>query len=88
MIFSASEPGICELGGGRAPPRNADCLYLVGADSEKLKGGNFIIYQGHHGDIGARSADVILPATAYSEKNGTYISIYHRARQTKAVVQS
>jgi NADH-quinone oxidoreductase subunit G len=109
LHINASTPGACEVGGigdigyvenirgypdgpdGLDAPSN--CLYLIGADSDK----SFVstenlrtpmcIYQGHHGDIGAKRATVILPSTAYSEKNGTYISLYHRIQQTKAAVQ-
>lgn len=34
----------------------------------------FVVYQGTHGDEGAYYADVILPAAAYTEKTGTYVS--------------
>jgi NADH dehydrogenase (ubiquinone) Fe-S protein 1 len=84
----ASTPGACELGGiSSNAPLDADCLYLIGADSECIAPATQTIYQGHHGDIGAKRATVILPSTAYSEKNGTYISLYHSIQQTKAAVQ-
>lgn len=89
MLHSnASTPGACEIGGispGGLP--GADCLYLIGADSESIQSAPQTIYQGHHGDIGAKRATVILPSTAFSEKNGTYISLYHSIQQTKAAVQ-
>ena len=48
-----------------------DVVYNLGADefdTRELKGA-FVIYQGHHGDAGARHADVILPGAAYTEQN-------------------
>ncbi|MBL41562.1 MAG: NADH-quinone oxidoreductase subunit G [Rhodospirillaceae bacterium] len=56
---------------------NLDIVYLLGADEfsvDKLTN-SFVIYQGHHGDIGARNADVILPGAAYTEKNATYVNL-------------
>lgn len=86
LHLDASTPAACELGGIRAS-HDADCFYLIGADSDKVPEGCWTIYQGHHGDAGARRATIILPSTAYSEKNGTYISLYHSIQQTKAAVQ-
>lgn len=89
MHVDASTPAACELGGLEfcAPRTQPQCLYLIGADSARVPEGCPTIYQGHHGDIGARRATIILPSTAYSEKNGTYISLYHSIQQTKAAVQ-
>ena len=62
-------------------------LYLLGADDINVKrdGKTFIIYQGHHGDISANKADVILPGAAYTEKNVTYVNIEGRPQLTKSV---
>lgn len=51
-------------------------LFLLGADGgvvdkEKLPKDCFIVYQGHHGDVGAQQAHAILPGAAYTEKQGT-----------------
>lgn len=73
--------------GLRESSRSNKCLYLLGADSVVRTPAAFTIYQGHHGDIGAKSADVILPSTAYTEKNGTYTNVFHRVQHTKAVIQ-
>ncbi len=60
-------------------------LYLLGVDGEicstKTKSA-FKIYQGHHGDVGAHNADVILPGAAYTEKNATYVNIEGRVQRT------
>ena len=29
---------------------------------------NTVVYQGHHGDVGAHCADVILPGAAYTKR--------------------
>uniref|UniRef100_A0A8C0VUT0 NADH-ubiquinone oxidoreductase 75 kDa subunit, mitochondrial n=1 Tax=Cyanistes caeruleus TaxID=156563 RepID=A0A8C0VUT0_CYACU len=66
-------------------------LYLLGADSgcitrQDLSKECFIIYQGHHGDVGAPMADIILPGAAYTEKAATYVNTEGRAQQTRVAV--
>jgi NADH-quinone oxidoreductase subunit G len=63
-------------------------VYLLAADEidvEKL-GSAFVIYQGHHGDAGARRADVVLPGAAYTEKDGTYVNTEGRVQQARRAV--
>src|SRR5690606_7242525 len=57
-------------------------LLSLGADSvdygafpDALK-----VYIGHHGDEGAHAADIILPASAYTEKAGTYVNTEGRVQ--------
>ncbi|HEY5208871.1 MAG TPA: NADH-quinone oxidoreductase subunit NuoG [Stellaceae bacterium] len=59
-----------------------DLLYLLGADEIDTGrlGKAFVIYQGHHGDAGARRADVILPGAAYTEKDATYVNTEGRVQ--------
>lgn len=62
-------------------------VYLLGADEHtEVPKDAFVIYQGHHGDVGAPLADVILPGAAYTEKSSTYINSEGRAQQTRAAV--
>ncbi|KAF2987459.1 hypothetical protein EK904_002499 [Melospiza melodia maxima] len=66
-------------------------LYLLGADAgaitrQDLPEYCFIIYQGHHGDVGAPMADIILPGAAYTEKAATYVNTEGRAQQTRVAV--
>ncbi|KAG9286575.1 hypothetical protein G9A89_005343 [Geosiphon pyriformis] len=64
-------------------------IYLLGADEinpEDIPKDTFVVYQGHHGDIGANYADVILPGAAYTEKNVTYVNTEGRAQTTRAAV--
>ncbi len=53
-----------------------EAVWLLGADEiDVTKLGNaFVVYQGHHGDVGAHRADVILPGAAYTEKTGIYVN--------------
>ncbi|MBT4880087.1 MAG: NADH-quinone oxidoreductase subunit G [Alphaproteobacteria bacterium] len=61
-------------------------LYLLGADEMPLeslpKKRRFIVYQGHHGDKGAMVADVILPGSAYTEKDATFVNTEGRVQRT------
>jgi len=66
-------------------------LYLLGVDNEGLTRADlpsdaFVIYQGHHGDIGANIADVILPGAAYTEKLATFVNMEGRAQETKRAI--
>ncbi|MGF1619417.1 MAG: NADH-quinone oxidoreductase subunit NuoG [Rhodomicrobiaceae bacterium] len=59
-----------------------EVLYLLGADEFDMSqtGDAFVIYQGSHGDRGARFADVILPGATFTEKNGTYVNTEGRVQ--------
>ena len=59
-------------------------VYLLGVDEIDLSSlkSTFVIYQGHHGDRGADSADVILPGAAYTEKSGTYVNTEGRIQRS------
>ncbi|XP_077368381.1 NADH-ubiquinone oxidoreductase 75 kDa subunit, mitochondrial [Festucalex cinctus] len=70
------------------PPK---VLFLLGADGGSitradLPKDSIIIYQGHHGDVGATTADIILPGAAYTEKNATYVNTEGRSQQTRVAV--
>ena len=49
----------------------------------KRKDGQFVVFIGTHGEAGAREADVILPAAAYTEKHATFVNTEGRAQQTR-----
>ena len=61
-----------------------DLIYLLGVDQIDVKKltNSFIIYQGHHGDFGAQYSDVVLPGSAYSEKNATYVNTEGKVQTT------
>lgn len=68
-------------------------LFLLGADENKITRQSLpsdctVIYVGHHGDVGASIADIILPAAAYTEKQATYLNTEGRTQQTLASVSS
>ena len=72
MLGYAQAGGVADIVTGKTQ----SCARALGADEvdftqfeDALK-----VYIGHHGDKGAHAADIILPAAAYSEKNGTYVN--------------
>ena len=59
-----------------------EVVLLLGADevaADRFKGA-YKVYIGHHGDKGARMADLILPGAAYAEKHGTYVNTEGRVQ--------
>ena len=48
--------------------------------------GSMIVYIGHHGDKGAHAADVILPGSAFTEKDGTYVNTEGRVQFAEKAV--
>lgn len=90
---AASRAGAYEVGFTTPSPAVAQTVpkivWLLGADeidSSDIPTGAFVIYQGHHGDRGAKFADIILPGAAYTEKNGTYVNTEGRVQMTRAAV--
>uniref|UniRef100_A0A2P2JI87 NADH dehydrogenase n=1 Tax=Rhizophora mucronata TaxID=61149 RepID=A0A2P2JI87_RHIMU len=68
---------------------SAKFVYLMGADDvnlDKVPSDAFVVYQGHHGDHGVYRANVIFPAAAFSEKEGTYENTEGCAQQTLPAV--
>ncbi len=74
-IGFTSDGGMAAL--SAAPPK---VLFNLGVDEVEVAGG-FTVYIGHHGDRGARTADVILPAAAYTEKSGTWVNLEGRVQR-------
>jgi len=78
---------------------DTDFVFLLGADEKKnyvqvLNQGKkdfqtdnkpFVLYQGHHGDLGAKQADLILPSTSYVEKKGTYVNTEGLVQRTDTI---
>lgn len=92
LLLNAAQAAALDLG---LVPESQNCiesakfLYLMGADDvslEKLPSDAFVVYQGHHGDQGVYRANVILPASAFTEKEGTYENTEGCAQQTLPAV--
>lgn len=86
----ASRVAARELGyRGLANPVPPKFMYLLNADdiaADKIPQDAFVVYQGHHGDVGAQFADVCLPGLAYTEKSTTYVNTEGRTQLTRAAV--
>ncbi|CAM9019015.1 unnamed protein product [Wickerhamomyces anomalus] len=87
----ASRAGALEIGFHNSSKEAASTkpkfIYLLGADEVKnrdIPRDAFVVYQGHHGDLGASFADVILPGSAYTEKTATYVNTEGRVQSTRA----
>ena len=64
-------------------------VYLLNADEmdpKSIPRDAFVVYQGHHGDLGASLADVCLPGAAYTEKSVTWVNTEGRAQMGRAAV--
>ncbi|MFO1256314.1 MAG: NADH-quinone oxidoreductase subunit NuoG [Sphingomonadaceae bacterium] len=83
MLGYAQKGGIADL--VAAKPK---MLISLGADEVDYTkfADSTIVYIGHHGDAGAHAADVILPAAAFSEKPGTYVSTEGRVQRADKAV--
>lgn len=66
-----------------------DTVVLLGADEADLSnlGEATVVYIGHHGDKGAGRADIVLPCSAYTEMNATYVNTEGCVQRTKRAVQ-
>jgi NADH-quinone oxidoreductase subunit G len=78
MLGFAQKGGIADL-----EKANPELVLLLGADEVQSTrfAGAFKVYVGHHGDAGARQADLVLPGAAYSEKHGTYVNMEGRVQR-------
>jgi NADH-quinone oxidoreductase subunit G len=79
LILGYAQPG----GIADVEAANPELVLLLGADevaADRFKGA-FKVYIGHHGDNGARQADLVLPGAAYAEKHGTYVNTEGRVQR-------
>ncbi|WP_164114769.1 NADH-quinone oxidoreductase subunit NuoG [Sphingorhabdus sp. Alg239-R122] len=83
MLGYAQEGGLADIVASKPA-----LLFALGADEVDYNQfeGSFKVYIGHHGDAGAHAADVILPAAAYPEKNGTYVNLEGRVQFSNKAV--
>ncbi len=83
MLGIAQEGGMADL--AKAAPK---VLLSLGADEMDYEpfADSLKVYIGHHGDVGAHAADVILPAASYAEKDGTYVNTEGRVQFAEKAV--
>ena len=84
LILGYAQPGgIADL-----EAANPEVVLMLGADemaADRFKGA-YKIYIGHHGDAGAKQADLVLPGAAYAEKHGTYVNTEGRVQWSERAV--
>nr|WP_294846357.1 NADH-quinone oxidoreductase subunit NuoG [uncultured Sphingomonas sp.] len=78
MLGYAQKGGLKDI--QKAKP---ELVILLGADevAEDAFPDAYKVYIGHHGDRGAKTADLVLPGAAYSEKHGTWVNIEGRVQR-------
>lgn len=83
MLGFAQEGGMADL--AYKVPK---VLLSLGADEMDYEpfADSLKVYIGHHGDKGAHSADIILPAASYAEKDGTYVNTEGRVQFAEKAV--
>jgi len=81
LILGYAQPGGIADVEAAAP----QVVLLLGADEVDPArfAGSFKIYVGHHGDNGARQADLVLPGAAYAEKHGTWVNTEGRVQRSE-----
>ncbi|KJA23758.1 hypothetical protein HYPSUDRAFT_137345 [Hypholoma sublateritium FD-334 SS-4] len=90
----ASRPAAYDVGfvpSQRASTTKPKFVYLLNADEldpASIPQDAFVVYHGHHGDLGAQLADVCLPATAYTEKATTWVNTEGRTQMGRAAVSA
>jgi len=84
LVLGYAQPGgIADL-----EAAGPELVLLLGADemaADRFKGA-YKVYIGHHGDAGARQADLVLPGAAYAEKHGTYANTEGRVQRAEKAV--
>jgi NADH-quinone oxidoreductase subunit G len=83
ILGFAQKGGIADI--EKAKP---ELVLLLGADevaADRFEGA-FKVYIGHHGDNGARMADLVLPGAAYAEKHGTWVNTEGRVQWAERAV--
>jgi NADH-quinone oxidoreductase subunit G len=83
MLGYAQPGGIADV-----EAEKPEVVLLLGADevaADRFKGA-YKVYIGHHGDAGARQADLVLPGATYAEKHGTYVNTEGRVQWSERAV--
>ena len=60
----------------------------MGADEinfDKIPKDTFVIYHGHHGDKAVKRADLIIPMSCFTEKEGLYVNLEGRPQISRQI---
>src|SRR6185369_3230626 len=83
VLGYAQKGGIADLEAAKP-----ELVLLLGADEMPADRFDraFKVYIGHHGDNGAKQADLVLPGATYAEKHGTYVNTEGRVQRAERAV--
>jgi NADH dehydrogenase (ubiquinone) Fe-S protein 1 len=87
-FFSVGEMGLTGNHTQNYSLINHPIEWLYNYDLVNTSKNSFKIYQGHHGDVGASISDIVLPSTAFIEKNSFYSNVFGMVQKTKKVLFS
>ena len=65
-----------------------EILFLLSADEidfEKIPDKTFVVYFGHHGDRAVKRADLVIPISCFTEKEGIYVNLEGRPQISRQV---
>jgi NADH-quinone oxidoreductase subunit G len=65
-----------------------EILFLLSADEidfDKIPDKTFVVYFGHHGDRAVKRADLVIPISCFTEKEGIYINLEGRPQISRQV---
>ena len=68
--------------------RKIKVLYLMSSDEinfNKIPKKTFVVYHGHHGDKAVKRADLIIPMSCFTEKEGIYVNLEGRPQISSQV---
>ena len=91
LSFQASQVGSFDLGLSTNNIYSKPTLIYAVGDAiipSNVSKTAFIVYQGHQGNLNALKADLILPGSAYTEKDCIFINTEGRAQKTQKIVRS
>ena len=86
--YQASQIGVAEVGLRQTETKDVcNFIYAIGdAKLDKIHPNSFVVYQGHQGNSSALKANLILPGSAYTEKEATFINMEGRVQKTQKVL--
>ena len=91
LSFQASQVGSFDLGLSTNNIYSKPTLMYAVGDAiipSNVSKTSFVVYQGHQGNLNALKADLILPGSAYTEKDCIFINTEGRAQKTQKIVPS
>lgn len=82
LVSGANEIGQLDLGISKQITIKEKILYLLESNFSSPFN-SFIFYQGHHGEEGAKQANIIYPGATFTEKIGLYVNNEGRPQETQ-----